>query len=42
MMIVVGCSGADGDYEVDDAMVMLLMIMMMMRSWQSRLKSAPT
>jgi hypothetical protein len=25
-MIVVGCSGADGDYEVDDAMIMMMMM----------------
>jgi len=26
VMIVVGCSGADGDYEVDDAMIMMMMM----------------
>jgi len=26
-MIVVGCSCADGDYEVDDAVIMMMMMM---------------
>ena len=33
VMIVVGCSGADGDYEVDDAMMMMIFVISLMMPW---------